>query len=82
MYIYTIHIKNISTLSILQDDLSNTQPYIKPFGPRFDKSELPYFKYRETVRLTQLEATKQQLSKQVKMSDVDRNFVQYLNIYL
>ena len=20
-------------------------PYIKPFGPRFDSSELPYFKY-------------------------------------
>ena len=22
-------------------------PYIKPFGPRFDRNELPYFKYRE-----------------------------------
>ena len=21
-------------------------PYIKPFGPRFDKSTLPYFKYK------------------------------------
>ena len=26
-------------------------PYIKPYGPRFDKNELPYFKHRETLRL-------------------------------
>ena len=26
-------------------------PYIKPYGPRFDRNELPYFKYRETLRL-------------------------------
>ena len=24
-------------------------PYIKPFGPRFDASQLPYFKYRQAV---------------------------------
>ena len=24
-------------------------PYIKPFGPRFDKNKLPYFKYRQAV---------------------------------
>ena len=26
-------------------------PYIKPFGPRFDKNQLPYFKYRQTCKL-------------------------------
>ena len=26
-------------------------PYIKPYGARFDRNELPYFKYRETMRL-------------------------------
>ena len=25
-------------------------PYIKPFGPTFDASELPYFKYRVTTQ--------------------------------
>ena len=30
---------------------SQVFPYIKPFGPRFDKMELPYFKYRETLKL-------------------------------
>ena len=24
-------------------------PYIKPFGPRFDREELPYFKYRRAL---------------------------------
>ena len=24
-------------------------PYIKPFGARFDASQLPYFKYREAL---------------------------------
>ena len=24
-------------------------PYIKPFGTRFDPSELPYFKYKKTL---------------------------------
>ena len=28
-------------------------PFIKPFGSRFDRNELPYFKYRETLRLAQ-----------------------------
>ena len=28
-----------------------SSPYIKPYGPRFDKKELPYFKYRETMKL-------------------------------
>ena len=23
-------------------------PYIKPFGPRFDRNSLPYFKYKVT----------------------------------
>ena len=26
-------------------------PYIKPYGPRFDRNQLPYFKYRETLKL-------------------------------
>ena len=30
-------------------------PYIKPFGPRFDSSELPYFKYSVTIRNLTLE---------------------------
>ena len=25
-------------------------PFIKPFGPRFDKNQLPYFKYQQTFR--------------------------------
>ncbi len=24
-------------------------PYIKPFGPRFDSAELPYFKYKRAI---------------------------------
>ena len=24
-------------------------PYIKPFGPRFDPNELPYFKYKKAL---------------------------------
>ena len=28
-------------------------PYIKPFGDRFDPNQLPYFKYRETLKLLQ-----------------------------
>ena len=26
--------------------------FIKPYGARFDKNELPYFKYRQTQRIT------------------------------
>lgn len=34
-------------------------PYIKPFGPRFDASQLPYFKYRQAVAtLGQVDASK------------------------
>ena len=40
---------------LFQEDL-RTQPYIKPYGPSFDRTELPYFKYRETIRLTQIKA--------------------------
>ena len=32
-------------------------PYIKPFGERFDPSQLPYFKYRQA--LAELEAEKE-----------------------
>ena len=28
---------------------ANRGPYIKPFGPRFDPSELPYFKYKRAL---------------------------------
>ena len=37
--------------------MTSTQPYIKPYGPRFDRSELPYFKYRETNKLTKIKPT-------------------------
>ena len=29
--------------------LKQRGPYIKPFGPRFDPSELPYFKYKRAL---------------------------------
>ncbi len=29
-------------------------PYIKPFGPRFDPNELPYFKYKRAMLEAQL----------------------------
>ena len=44
---------------LFQEDL-RTQPYIKPYGPSFDRTELPYFKYRETIRLTQIKARQQE----------------------
>ena len=28
-------------------------PHIKPFGPRFDRGQLPYFKYRQTLQSAQ-----------------------------
>ena len=28
-------------------------PYIKPFGPRFDPNELPYFKYKKALQEAQ-----------------------------
>ena len=31
----------------------STLPYIKPFGDSFNKYDLPYFKYRETIHLSQ-----------------------------
>ena len=35
---------------------STRGPYIKPFGPRFDRNELPYFKYKRAVLEAQLGA--------------------------
>ena len=32
-----------------------TIPYIKPFGERFDPSQLPYFKYRKALAELELE---------------------------
>jgi hypothetical protein len=29
-------------------------PYIKPFGPRFDPNDLPYFKYKRAMLEAQL----------------------------
>ena len=29
-------------------------PYIKPFGPRFDANDLPYFKYKRALLEAQL----------------------------
>ena len=28
-----------------------SSPYIKPYGVRFDRRELPYFKYREALQM-------------------------------
>ena len=47
--------------------MTSTQPYIKPYGPRFDRTELPYFKYRETNKLTKIRPTKV-LSEEVRKS--------------
>ena len=30
-------------------DAAERGPYIKPFGPRFDPNELPYFKYKKAL---------------------------------
>ena len=43
-------------------------PYIKPFGARFDASQLPYFKYRQA--LAELEAEKQRLEVGLSRSEV------------
>jgi hypothetical protein len=32
-------------------------PYIKPFGPRFDANDLPYFKYKRALLEAQLSAS-------------------------
>ena len=32
-------------------ELQSSPYYIKPYGTRFDRRELPYFKYRETLKL-------------------------------
>jgi len=32
----------------------NRGPYIKPFGPRFDPNDLPYFKYKRAMLEAQL----------------------------
>ena len=32
-----------------QADATCRGPYIKPFGPRFDPNELPYFKYKRAL---------------------------------
>ena len=32
-----------------------SSPYIKPYGVRFDRRELPYFKYREALKLKMAE---------------------------
>ena len=39
-------------------------PYIKPFGPRFDPNELPYFKYKRA--LAEAKELQQSLSKAKK----------------
>lgn len=36
-------------------DARPTIPYIKPFGERFDPSQLPYFKYRKALAELELE---------------------------
>jgi len=38
-------------------------PYIKPFGPRFDPNELPYFKYKRALLEAQMLGSETTLSK-------------------
>ena len=40
---------------LLDADNRQTVPYIKPFGERFDPSQLPYFKYRKALAELELE---------------------------
>ena len=40
---------------LLDLDGRQTIPYIKPFGERFDPSQLPYFKYRKALAELELE---------------------------
>jgi len=40
---------------LLDLDSRQTIPYIKPFGERFDPSQLPYFKYRKALAELELE---------------------------
>ena len=36
------------------DQAASRGPYIKPFGPRFDANDLPYFKYKRALLEAQL----------------------------
>jgi len=38
-------------------------PYIKPFGPRFDANDLPYFKYKRALLEAQLMGSDSTISK-------------------
>ena len=40
---------------LLDSDNRQPVPYIKPFGKRFDPSQLPYFKYRKALAELELE---------------------------
>ena len=41
-------------------------PYIKPFGPRFDANDLPYFKYKRALREAQLAVPESKVLNKVK----------------
>ena len=43
-------------------------PYIKPFGPRFDANELPYFKYKRALLEAQLAVPESKVLNKVKTS--------------
>ena len=41
-------------------------PYIKPFGPRFDANDLPYFKYKRALLEAQLAVPESKVLNKVK----------------
>ena len=46
-------------------------PYIKPFGPRFDKRQLPYFKYGQTLQSDEKNVGVQMSAGQWEVSGVE-----------
>jgi hypothetical protein len=48
------------------DGPSSRGPYIKPFGPRFDPNELPYFKYKRALLEAQLVGSDSTISKVIR----------------
>ncbi len=41
-------------------------PYIKPFGPRFDPNDLPYFKYKRAQLEAQIAGSDSTISKVIE----------------
>ena len=53
-------------------------PYIKPFGPTFDASELPYFKYKRA--LEEAKELQSNISKAKQSAAARRGLIQHKNI--